>query len=280
MSPSPGFTTEELRWGEGLVARLQKDRWSQPCPEVHLVIASRGRAEVATTPKYWGHTKFCVSEEEAPKYAEYWPDVEIVAHPDSVLGVGPKVNWIMEKFGNVLPMSDDLGPLFWMGYAQGESIQFEDAQTAYDIVQHVARVAWDMGCYMFGVGHSGDIRNFMPWLPARMAGYMQGKTGFFAGSKLFLPDDPYCPYTDYFVSGLNAYYYRYMWNDNRWGCQEMIPDLRAEGGANEWRNLHHMERWTQLLVRYFGEAVTAKSKPESTRGRLAHPYAINLNVPW
>lgn len=219
-----------------------------PPPNVKLVIPSRGRADIVTTHKYWANTILCVGESEVPAYREQYPDIEIVPHPDHIVGF-PTFQWIYEHFGDVLFLSDDLGPLFWQGFGQGDTIEKMDAQTCYDVVQHVARVAWEMGAHMFSLSASHDVRNFVPQMPFRMSGYVQGKVGLFKGSKLYFPDDPYNPYGDYFISGLNAYYHRYLWIDNRFGCEETQPDMTGKGGASEWRNISHFERWKDQLER-------------------------------
>jgi hypothetical protein len=248
-------------------------------PHVQCVIKSRGRPGAVTTHKFW-NAILVVQESELAAYKEaHGDEVEIVAHPDALVG-GAGWNWVYDRWPNLFLLDDDLGPMFWMGHAQGESIQYFDAEHADEVVQHVASMAWQAGAYAFTLNSSADIRNFIPSDPFRLSGYAQGWIGLFAGSRLRWLEDPYFMYTDYYLSALNAYWHRILWVDNRFSATSIGDDARSPGGAQFFRNTHHLERGYYLLKRLFGDAVVLKQKSQLSRGRKQHPWQVNLLVPW
>ena len=52
----------------------------------------------------------CVAKSQADIYKQFNPDCEIVTHPDDVVGLIPKRNWMAKHFRNLF-MLDDVRPL-------------------------------------------------------------------------------------------------------------------------------------------------------------------------
>lgn len=75
---------------------------------VKIIIPSKGRAKLITTHNYIINAIVCVAESELAEYKEHNPEVEYVTHPDSVIGIANKRQWIYDKFHNVFMMDDDL----------------------------------------------------------------------------------------------------------------------------------------------------------------------------
>jgi hypothetical protein len=78
---------------------------------VKQVILSHKRANKVDTTKTISGCSICVPEAQADEYREHNPDVEIIVHPDSVVGLTPKIRWVYEQFTNVIMFDDDLNAM-------------------------------------------------------------------------------------------------------------------------------------------------------------------------
>lgn len=70
--------------------------------EIAIVIPSHKRADRITTHKLLpnnGNVYVCIPESQEKDYREKHPDMNILTHPDSIIGISPKRQWIYDKFG-------------------------------------------------------------------------------------------------------------------------------------------------------------------------------------
>ena len=75
--------------------------------EIKIVIPSHKRWDRILTTKVVDAI-VCIPESQEDMYKEHNPDVELVTHPDSVVGLTLKRQWIYEHFKNVLMLDDDI----------------------------------------------------------------------------------------------------------------------------------------------------------------------------
>ena len=244
---------------------------------IPVVSPTKGRAGKCLTVNAVAPLILCVSESEKAEYEAAYPDHELLIHPDSVLGLSPKRQWICDTVGDVLMVDDDL-----MALVQTHDPDIASRKTpeeAFDIIQHVAGVANKMKVYLWGLANSHDARYYDANRPFRTSGYINGDCiGLFAGSRLKWPEDPACAVGDFYISAMNAYYYRNIWTDTRWGFQQK-GTFHGEGGLANWRTLEQEEADLGMLRKLFGRAIDTKVKP-STAGSGAHRFEKVLRVPW
>ena len=244
---------------------------------IPVVVPTKGRAGRILTLKAISPVILCVAESERKDYADAHPDVELLVHPDSVQGISPKRQWIYEQVGDVLMVDDDLAAL-----VQTHDLDIPSRMTAehaYDIVQTVGENARQMGVYLWGLANSHDARYYDANRPIRRSGFIIACCmGLFAGSRLHFPPEPDCLYEDYFIPGLNAYYYRTIYADTRWGFQPKNT-FHNEGGLSNWRTTVGEEDGYEKLRQLFGDAIVKRVKP-STAGDSAHKFQKNLRIPW
>ncbi len=50
----------------------------------------------------------CVAESQADLYRQFNPECEIVTHPDDIIGLVPKRNWMAKHFGEIFMLDDDV----------------------------------------------------------------------------------------------------------------------------------------------------------------------------
>lgn len=245
--------------------------------------AGRIRTHLAVRPLI-----LCVTESEADAYAKAYPDNEIVAHPDDVKGFCPTRNWVFDRFGDVFVMDDDLTEM--RRVYDPDQKPHMTAEEAYDAIQATAYVARQAGAKLWGFANYTMSYAYDVFQPFKTTGLVNGMSqGLFADSDMRLPNDPYLFGSDYFLAGLNAYKYRYIWVETRFGFYQ-VKTFRNEGGLSGFRTLERERLSVEFLQRQFGsDVVRLKGKgggrPPSTsmarkQSAAGHPYEKSFHLPW
>jgi hypothetical protein len=246
--------------------------------EIKVVIPSHRRADKVKTASIVPGAIICVPNAQEAEYRRHNPDCEILAHPDDIVGLAPKRNWIYQKFGDVMMLDDDL-TRFSRLYLEANSLRSSRVTPTETlaVIQQTAYAARQIGAYVFGFSSVADARNFKPQKPFRLTGYCNGSSfGLLKGSKVFFHKDAVAV-EDYFASLLNAYYHRYAFFDLRYGFVQQ-KTFKNLGGQAEFRNTESEEKDSKFLRRMFGEAV--QQRPPVKRGRSSHEFQRVIRLPF
>lgn len=73
-----------------------------------IVIPSHKRHDRVFAKKLVNDPIICVAECQADLYRQFNPDCEIVTHPDDVVGLIPKRNWMAKYFKELFMLDDDV----------------------------------------------------------------------------------------------------------------------------------------------------------------------------
>ena len=76
-----------------------------------IVIPSHKRAGRVRTTSVVANAIICVPESQQADYARSNPNTEIVTHPDTVIGLARKRDWIIKHFRDVFMLDDDIGSM-------------------------------------------------------------------------------------------------------------------------------------------------------------------------
>lgn len=89
--------------------------------DIPIVCPSAGRSHKVLTKRIIPEGLIlCVPEAEAGLYEKHNPTCEIVAHPDSIIGLAPKRQWIIERWPSVFMVDDDITHVADAGRGEGE----------------------------------------------------------------------------------------------------------------------------------------------------------------
>lgn len=251
--------------------------------EVQIIIGSHKRAGRVTSHKHFANTKICVPESQYLQYRKYHKKADLIAHPDSIVGMSAKREYMYRTFGDMLQLDDDCIGMFRV-YRPPTSGRIGSlrratctASRAYDIVQATADTAKQMGCFLFGFGSHAHPASFRQLKPFRFGGYTpSGAVGLLSGSKLFFPTDTTLPIEDYWICLLNSYMHRKAWLDCRFSCG-FRATYTGVGGFSEFRVGDAERQATLYLKKYFGDAVTEKRSSSLTKTeRNRHGRSISL----
>lgn len=246
--------------------------------EVKIIIPSHKRADRVKTAAIVPGAIICVPKAQEDAYRRHNLQSEICPHPDEVVGLSSKRNWICQKFGSVMMFDDDL-TRFSRLYLEANSLRISRVtpQETVAIIQQTAYMAKQLGAFVFGFSSVADARNFKPQKPFRLCGYCNGSSfGLLRGSRVFFHKDAIAV-EDYFASLVNAYYHRYAFFDLRFGFVQQRT-FKNLGGQAEFRNTRTEERDSQFLRRMFGDAI--QQRPPVKRGRASHEYQRVIKLPF
>lgn len=242
--------------------------------QIKVLIASHKRAERITTHEKVKNSIICIPESQLGEYRERCQDTEIVTHPDSVIGLSWKRQWMFDHFGDAFHLDDDLAFMKRIYTESGETDKLTPEEI-YEVIQSTARAAKRAGVYLFGFNTSGKPFTYNAMQPIQLSGYVNTCAfGLFKGSPLFFrPEQRY--QEDYWISGLNAYYNRKIWRDNRFYFH-YNDTWTGTGGLAEFRNMATLEETLNDLQKIFGKDVVKVRK----LGTKTHPFQMNFSVPF
>lgn len=244
--------------------------------EIKIVIPSHKRADRISTTRVIDHAIICVPESQKDIYIEANPNNEIVTHPDSVIGLAAKRQWIYEHFKNVFMLDDDITLFKKMYTAEKENYRVSKKQ-AYDIVQNAGNIAKLTGCYLFGFNKNPNVMMYKPFAPFKMSGYATGCAfGLLEGSAIQFTTKTIAV-EDFFISGLNAYHHRKAFFDMRFNFVQKDTFTNL-GGLADFRTSETEKNDTLFLRRMFGSAIRLKNDTASARNK--NPYGRTIKITY
>ena len=243
--------------------------------EIAVVIPSKGRANTILTHKYVANAKVCVAESEVGEYREVNPNIEYVVHPDSIVGLVQKREFIRKKFENVFMIDDDIKGFLRMTQKQGETSKVSP-ELAYDVIQNAGNMAKLCGAYLFSFNLLKRPEHYAGHIPLRMSGCIAGCAfGILKGSDKLIIDPRIKMCYEYFISGLNAFHYRKAFFDDRFSINQDGYG-NAPGGAAAIRTRDVEQQDMNILKAYFGEAIVQQT--DITKGKKE--FDKRLNIPF
>ena len=253
--------------------------------EIKTVIPSRGRAGNVLAHRLVRNAILCVSASEAPVYREKHPNVEIEEHPDDVVGMGLKRQWIYDRFGDVLMLDDDLTQVSRLYVASNKvRIQKMGQAEVEDLIQWAGNTARLCGCYLFGFNKNPSPIIYRPWQPIKLSGFVTGAAiGMLRGSRIRFPPI-YGGVEDFYASGVNAHYHRKAFIDTRF-CFVQEETFKRPGGESAYRTIETEKADTLFLRRQFGNVISMKEGMYGGGAKGAktvnqNPYGRTMTIPF
>lgn len=240
------------------------------------------RALTMTTHRLTPDAIVCVPQSQA---AEYRPvGLEILAHPDSVKGLTPKLNWILDRFKTepqLLLLDDDLVALAKCFTSPGErGVHSKDPAHISAVIHQTAQLADELGAYLWGFEANHEaIRYYTGLKPFMLTGYINGcATGFRRGHGLRY-DERIIAKNDFDICCQNAYRHRLVFKNCRYSFVQKNTFCGA-GGQSYWRTSQTERNDVALLQRKYGAAIQVSGGPKHNKRALAGAMKITLKLPF
>lgn len=246
---------------------------------LHLVIPSHGRAGKVATLRLVPSAMLVVAQSQLAAYRAAYPDAEIDVHPDSVVGLAPKRNWMAERYGSMFSMDDDVLLVHDLSDPPGgKHYDVSDPAIILALIHRAAEQCQELGAYLFGfAGHANPIA-FNPMRPFRLTGIVAAHAqGLLAGHGLYW--HPRVIADDCWLGLMNAHFHRKVWVDERYVFIPQ-PVYTSPGGLAYTRTLEYEREGVVHLRRAFGSAVGIKGTGNLLTKNLAHDSEPAMRLPF
>lgn len=106
-------------------------------------------------------------------------------HPDSVTGIGPLRQWIIDHSDDstVFMVDDDIYALYALVGVRARRIT--DPQAVRQVIENAAVCAEEAGARIFGFNQAWDVRKFNPFKPISFTGWVGGAVGVIGREPLY-----------------------------------------------------------------------------------------------
>ena len=115
-----------------------------------IVIPSHKRHDRVFSKKLVVDPIICVAKSQEAIYKEYNPECEIVCHPDDVIGLVPKRNWMAKHFGNLFMLDDDVHTCKYLAADYGDCSVIKDREKVTRIIHELYDLAEVLDVHVFG----------------------------------------------------------------------------------------------------------------------------------
>lgn len=245
---------------------------------VRIVSPSNKRAANVRTTKTVEEVTLCVPADQVGDYVEHNPDVEVVGVPLEVKGLVNTRQWILETFGSIFTVDDDIAKVRDMLAPLDGPPRYLTPREVTELIYSRAQMAKDLGVFLFGFSNVPRPIFVKPMHPFRFTGFMPGHSlGILEGSKLFYHPESGLK-DDYWISLLNAYHHRIFLKDMRYWFGQ-VDTFKNAGGVSEQRNMANEARFTDFLRKYFGRDIV-HTKKAKTQGGISHEQQVEIHIPW
>jgi hypothetical protein len=243
------------------------------------VIVSHKRANDVKTAKVFLDALICIPESQLGEYKEYNPDREFLVHPDSVVGLSPKRQWIYEKLGDNFQLDDDIISIrrVYMEKDSGKPISLTPFESS-GLIDDIYNIIKPAGIKFFGFNSSANPKAYSGLTPIYHNKYITGGAfGIIKDENLFFPDYPHFVGEDYFISALNAHFNRFSYIDGRFAFQ-FCETERGKGGCSDYRTEEKRKETYFYLKKCFGNAIIPKKV--STIKKTVNNWEKTLKIPY
>ena len=244
---------------------------------LRIVIPSHKRHDRVFAKKLVNDPIICVAESQADIYREYNPDCEIVTHPDTVVGLIPKRNWMARHFGDIFMLDDDVHACKTLYAEKGESARVKDKNRITKIIFDLHEMAELMGVHVFG-------------FTSRISPVMYDETGFLSLSKMITG----CSYgvrynknvwwneelrlkEDFWISCYVKHKERRILTDLRYNFEQKNTFVNS-GGLSAIRNQEEERRSILFIRKSFGEAIQLKGSTNNGKDKTKQLVQYNITV--
>ncbi len=241
-----------------------------------IVIPSHKRHDKVFAKKLVLNPIICVAESQADLYRQYNPDCEIVTHPDDVIGLIPKRNWMAKHFGELFMIDDDVHAVKNLVVEKGEPGVIRDPERVTEIINSLYELACMLDVHLFG-------------FTSRISPVMYDESGFYSLSKMITG----CSYgvrynknvwwneeiklkEDFWISCYMKYKERRILTDLRYNFSQKSTFVNA-GGLAAFRNQEEERRSILFIKKNFGDSIQLKGATNNGKDKTKQMVEYNIS---
>lgn len=244
----------------------------------NIVIPSHKRAERVYSKDLVTDPIICVAKSQYDEYKYYNPECEIVCHPDNIIGLVPKRNWMVNHFGELFMIDDDVTGFQPVYRPLGESsARITDKEYIRNCIERLWRIACLIDVNLFGFNSVPNPINYRPFKPYSLK---KGITGCAYGvrkSPNTLWPENLKVKEDFWINGYIKYTERKILVDNRYNFNQKDTFVNS-GGLASIRNKDVEEQSILFIKKSFGDVVKLKS--ETGKHNQSQENNITMKFPF
>ncbi|MGM9815994.1 MAG: hypothetical protein ACI304_02910 [Lepagella sp.] len=241
-----------------------------------IVIPSHKRHDKVFAKKLVLNPIICVAESQADLYRQFNPECEIVTHPDDVIGLIPKRNWMAKHFGELFMIDDDVHAVKNLVVEKGEPGVIRDPEKVTEIINSLYELACMLDVHLFG-------------FTSRISPVMYDESGFYSLSKMITG----CSYgvrynknvwwneeiklkEDFWISCYMKYKERRILTDLRYNFSQKSTFVNA-GGLAAFRNQEEERRSILFIKKNFGDSIQLKGATNNGKDKTKQMVEYNIS---
>ena len=241
-----------------------------------IVIPSHKRHDKVFAKKLVLNPIICVAESQADLYRQFNPECEIVTHPDDVIGLIPKRNWMAKHFGELFMIDDDVHAVKNLVVEKGEPGVIRDPEKVTEIINSLYEIACMLDVHLFG-------------FTSRISPVMYDESGFYSLSKMITG----CSYgvrynknvwwneeiklkEDFWISCYMKYKERRILTDLRYNFSQKSTFVNA-GGLAAFRNQEEERRSILFIKKNFGDSIQLKGATNNGKDKTKQMVEYNIS---
>jgi len=230
--------------------------------EIRFTIPSHNRADMigSHTLKFFPEAIVCVAESQRDDYRKV--SNNLLLHPDTLKGIGPKRQWMLDNIDSevVVMIDDDMKNFISIVGMKYRS--YRDPADVKAIVARTALCAAEAGASLFGFHQTADVRKFIPHKPFNLCTWFGGAIGFI-GRKFKYDSFLRSRGEDVDYSLQTLLKDRFVWGDNRYGFIFRRWDTKGGNSANRERGQQLEE--IRYLKRKWGKFLEVQQRETCER---------------
>ncbi len=223
--------------------------------DLTVVVPSLGRPNCRESLALFTDPLLCIPESQAEQYRFFNPRTRILVHPDSMIGMARKRQFILDKVSTeaVFMADDDLVAM--VSLVGNTTRHIDDPASIFRLLAGTALCAKEAGTVLFGYQHTVDTRHFDAMTPFSFSGYIDGSAFGVVGRDRRLRFDSKLTCSldiDYSLQVL--FHRRILWRDNRFAFST-YNRFRKVGGMSTLRTAATVATDQQILKAKWGPAI-------------------------
>ena len=226
-----------------------------PCK---IVIPSHKRHDRVFAKKLVNDPIVCVAESQADLYREFNPDCEIVTHPDDIIGLIPKRNWMARYFGELFMLDDDVHACKTLYAEKGESGRVKDKDK---ITRIILSLRLRKKAFLHG------FLSLSKMITGCSYGIIYNKNTWW-NEELRLKED-------FWISCYMKYKERRVLTDLRYNFEQKNTFVNA-GGLASIRNQEEERRSILFIKKNFGDSILLKSATNNGKDKTKQLVQYNI----
>lgn len=244
---------------------------------IPIVIPSHKRADRVYAKNIVLDPIICVAESQAEQYRRLNPDCEIVTHPDNVVGLIPKRNWMARHFGDLFMIDDDVDCVKNLNTERGESAVIRDRERITRIINELYDIASMLDVNLFGFTSSTSPVMYDESAYLSLSRMITGCSYGVRKSKNIWWNEELKLKEDFWISCYVKYKERRVLTDLRYHFAQKGTFVNA-GGLASIRNQDEERRSILLIKKSFGDTIRLKGQGCNGKDKTRSLVEYNISA--